>query len=234
MIIIGQNYSDLLSLPLKSHGFEVKLLPENPNVDCRLSNHADLSVFYDGAGEIWVAEYLKDSVFTRELFMEGYSVHYCSKLQGCRYPADVPLNVRLVGSSFLYNPKTADKELTVHLSCDLGKKPIPVKQGYTACSTLAVSENAMITSDHGIYAAGLANGYDVLLISSGGFSLPGYDYGFIGGCAFSAGDGRVFFTGMLHDHPDQGLIIGFLKKHNMKAVFLTGLTAFDIGGAILI
>lgn len=234
MIIIGEKYSDILSIPLNKLGFEVELLPDNPNVDEKLSGHADLSLFYDGAGEIWAAEYLKDSKLIRKLSNMGFGIHFCAKPQGSVYPSDVQLNLRIAGSSFFYNPASADSTLAEHLMHTLYKKPIPVKQGYTACSTLFVAESAIITADRGILAAGLANGFDVLFIKEGFIQLPGYGHGFIGGCAFAAGKGKIAFTGNLDAHPDKEKILAFLAKYSLEAVFLTDLPVFDIGGAIIL
>lgn len=234
MIIIGEKYSDILKNPLEKLGFEVKLLPKNPDVAGNLSGHADLSLFYDGAGEIWAAEYLKGSELAEKLSSMEYRIHFCTKPQGSVYPADVQLNLRVAGNSFFYNPATAECAIAEHLMHDLGKKPIPVKQGYTACSTLYFAENAIITADRGILTAGLVNGYDVLYISEGYIQLPGYDHGFIGGCAFPAGDGRIAFTGSLTLHPDREKILAFLAKYAAEPVFLTDFPVFDIGGAIIV
>lgn len=234
MIIIGKKYSDILRIPIEKLGFEVELLPDNPNVEEKLSGHADLSLFYDGAGLIWAAEYLKNSELVEKLSFMGYGIRYCAKPQGSVYPADVQLNLRLAGSSFFYNPATAECAIAEHLMHDLGKKPIPVKQGYSACSTLSVAEGAIITADRGILSAGLANSFDVLFISEGFIQLPGYDHGFIGGCAFSAGDDRIAFTGSLIAHPDWEKILAFLTKYSVEPVFLTDQPVFDIGGAIIL
>jgi hypothetical protein len=60
---------------------------------------------------------------------------------------------------------------------------IDVKQGYTKCSVLPVSNNAFITDDISIYNQCVSFGIDVLYVGKGDVSLPGYNYGFIGGCA---------------------------------------------------
>ena len=80
-----------------------------------------------------------------------------------------------------------------------GLKICKTKQGYHACTTLALTKNSAITADEGIKKALTAEGIDVTLIENGDISLPPYEYGFIGGASFF--DNNTLFT------------FGDVKKH---------------------
>jgi hypothetical protein len=106
-----------------------------------------------------------------------------------------------------------------------------VSQGYAHCSTLIISENAIITADTGIAAEAQKTGLDVLLISSGHISLPPYEYGFIGGAGGAYGD-RIYLCGSLKHHPDGESIKSFCTKHGKKTVELSDAPLCDVGGIL--
>ena len=95
-----------------------------------------------------------------------------------------------------------------------------------------VNANAVITADHGIANALRTHDVEVLEITPGAISLPGYDYGFIGGSSFLLSPDRLAFTGTLAHHPDFRKITDFLKDHHIEPVYLTEEPIFDIGTAI--
>ena len=103
-----------------------------------------------------------------------------------------------------------------------------VKQGYAKCSTVVLGDSAVITADPSILAAVNTMGIDSLSISAGGVSLPGYDYGFLGGACGVFGN-RVFFCGALHKHPDGDAIAAFCCGHGFKMISLSNQPLFDIG-----
>lgn len=106
---------------------------------------------------------------------------------------------------------------------------VDVKQGYSACSTLRLNERVAITADSAIYRALRNEGVDVLLIASGGVSLPGYEYGFIGG-ASSVIDDKVFFFGDLSSHPDGERISEFCHENGFFVVEFSDTVLTDLGG----
>ena len=234
-LIIGERYRSILEAPLAELGYGVLWLPDNPSVSQALSGHADLSVFLsplEGEKTAYVARYLCGTGFSGELALSGYDVRAIPEIQSPVYPGDVQLNVRAAGSWVLLNSRTVSKDICGYLSCRDDIRLIDVHQGYAACCTLCCGGNAVITSDPGIHRTVSEAGFDVLKISPGHILLPGFDYGFIGGCAFMPCAGVMAFTGSLDMHPDRTAILDFLSRHSVTPVFLTEHEIFDIGGAL--
>lgn len=74
---------------------------------------------------------------------------------------------------------------------------------------------------------------DVLLISEGHVSLPGFDHGFLGGASGMVG-GEIFFNGSLEGHPDCEAVRSFIRAHGFHTVEFAGEPLTDIGSVIWI
>lgn len=227
-VAIGERYARKLSDRLEKRGLTVLWLPENGDIDPRLSGHADLSLF--AAGKIAVAAKGIYPHIVNYLTNRGYSVIQARE-QGPVYPSDAGLCLCPVGNYLIYNPKAADPAAVAAAG---ERIPVPVAQGYTRCAALAVDDRSIITSDAGVSRAAKSAGLDVLHIRPGYIGLDGYDAGFIGGSAFAISDEVIAFTGVLDLHPDKERILGFLAAHGKRADFLTEDPIFDIGGAIAV
>ena len=147
------------------------------------------------------------------------------------YPFDVKLNFALCGRSAICNPKTLDKQIMQTLA-NGGYKIYAVNQGYAGCAALFVNENAVITTDDGIYKQ-LFDKLDILKISPHGISLPGYNYGFIGGAAKLIAPDTMLFFGDVTQHADYIIIERFLSKYGVK-IKHTADALCDIGGMIIL
>ena len=75
-VIIGEKYRNLLEAPLNKLSIDVFLLPDNPLVDRRLSGHADLSVFYSGYDTIFLAPYLRETLFAEMIENLGLKIEF--------------------------------------------------------------------------------------------------------------------------------------------------------------
>jgi len=224
-LLIGEKYRDKLGNSLFEYDFTPIWLPENPNLDSRLSSHIDLSVFkYDKT--LVLARYLNTNNLVNYLTNEGYLINFSSEEQGKRYPKDVNLCAAVIGNTLLHNTKYTDPEILA-----LGLSHIDIKQGYARCTSLIIDNHSLITADHGISDAAKRNSIDVLLISDEGISLDGFDRGFIGGASFKAED-TIYFTGDINKHINGKEICEFILKHGFNFCSLTNKPLFDIGGAI--
>ncbi len=226
MLAIGEKYRNFLEAGLRKYTDDAILwLPENPDVDPRLSGHADLGIFA-GKGGIVAAKGLHSRI-VKELTNVDREV-ICSEEQSREYPGDAGLCICRTGRWTIYNPKTVDRQTRAFLDDDR----IAVNQGYTRCSVCVVSDEAIITSDRAISSRASECGLDVLEIRPGHILLEGFDYGFIGGSTFLLSRNVMAFTGTLDNHPDKDRILCFLHKHGVEAVFLTESPIFDIGGVV--
>ena len=232
-IIIGDAPTWLEKALYKS-GFDVLKLGTCESLPKPVSGHTDLvTVKFDNrlivAGE---KEKILKELDSKSMFLSKYELCTCDIELSDAYPGDVPLNFVVVGNFGICNPKTVWNE-TVYIAQKSGKTVIPVAQGYTKCSTLVVDDKSIITDDESIFKA-VHGTLDALLVSKGSISLPGYNYGFIGGASFTCG-GTVYFFGDLSSHPDALKIRSFIEAHNKHIFSLSHEhNLIDIGGAIVL
>ena len=152
----------------------------------------------------------------------------CSNI-GPKYPQDICYNAACTGKFFIHNLKYTDKEL-LETAKNMNMTLVNVKQGYTKCNIVVVSEDAIITSDMGIYKAciGLMK---VLLISPDGVSLAHMNRGFLGGASGRVGN-SIVFNGDLSRHEDFERIVEFIKNEGLEVVWFDGAPLYDIGSII--
>lgn len=123
---------------------------------------------------------------------------------------------------------------------------VDVRQGYTRCMCLPVDNESFITSDEDIAKRLDLTGAKVLCIRPGHIDLPGFNYGFIGGCGghvyeqIKGSDGSVryqramVFNGNLADHPDCEAITSFIKQRNIKPVYFDSYPLCDVGSILAV
>ncbi len=211
---MGQKYIPLFSKALESRGIELLPIPKNPYVDSRLAFHGDLSLLHLNAqmfatlGEPYIPLPVSCSSILRIRNIEEESA----------------LNICIIGDYVICSEKTA-------AIVPSWLRVIPVRQRYARCSVCIVDEHSIITADHGIAVAcqGLL---DVLEIQAGHIDLPGFDYGFLGGCSFKLNAHTLAFTGSLATHPDKERILAFLRERSVEPLYLSEGKLLDIGSAI--
>ena len=147
------------------------------------------------------------------------------------YPDDIRLNVRIVSNKIFCNSKHIDENLHNYVLCN-DMDIIHCNQGYAACSTIILNDNAMITDDESILNSAQLNGIDCIYVRKGSVKLLGREYGFIGGTCGMIDKNLIAFTGKLDSHIDSYIIKSFLHKHNVNYIELTDDALVDIGGII--
>ena len=147
------------------------------------------------------------------------------------YPDDIILNALITDEYFIHAIKYSDKNL---LSSIEGKKIINVKQGYTKCSVLPISNKAFITSDTGLYKILKAENLDVLLVPFGDIVLPFMNYGFIGGVGGMIYPDTLAIFGDINEYKYSSLVIDFLNEHKVKVVSLKSGKLVDRGSLFVI
>lgn len=150
--------------------------------------------------------------------------------RGC-YPGDVICNALFVDPFLIGNIHFLDSAI-LKTAERLKLKKLPVRQGYAACSVAFVDKTSAITADPGIAEALTQKGFTVLQIRPGYISLPGYEYGFIGGCCGLLSPNMLAFTGKLLSHPDGQAMLDFIRPKGITVVELSSNSLLDIGGII--
>lgn len=150
-----------------------------------------------------------------------------------KYPDSILLNCAILGAHVFCNQKSIDPLITQYCK-RTNKNMIQVAQGYAKCSTAVVAPKALITADPSIYHAAANSGLDVLKIRQGHISLPGYPYGFIGGCCALLAKDHLAFTGKIQKHPDYEKMKSFALNHGVYLHSLYNEPLIDIGGLVMV
>jgi len=211
---------------------EYMALPESHDVYTSISSHPDIFFFHATFSVIVHSNKLSNDMLAQlrekniELIPSKYS-------PSGRYPDTSVLNAIRIGDYFLHNTKYTDPVIK-RTALRMGLKTIHVDQGYTRCSVIPVSNNAIITSDKGIAKQAKGFNIDVLLISPGHVNLVGEKYGFIGGASGVLPDGKIIFLGDISAHPDFHDMNEMFKKYQVSYTYLPGLPLLDAGSLIFV
>lgn len=213
---------------LDSRGIVRYHVSPNPNIDKAVANHPDMLLIHLGGNKL-VVDNGQDSLISQLNNIGARVIPSLKPISGS-YPNDIALNFTLVGEYAFGKFDCCDENLLSELK---EYKKSPCKQGYCKCSTLIINHNAIITDDSSIYKTALKSGIDALFISKGGVSLPGHDYGFIGGASAKISKDEVLFFGDITKHSDYKKIADFINKHGCKIISLD-FPLTDYGGLVLL
>ncbi|MEE1076308.1 MAG: hypothetical protein UHY68_03475 [Acutalibacteraceae bacterium] len=190
--------------------------------------HPDMQFSYFKKGNVAINK--NTPILAKQLADIGVKINYTYSNILPEYPYNIYYNHILLGEFLVCNAKYTD-EFVYKYCCENNFKVINVKQGYTKCSTAIVSDNAIITSDNGIYNS-CKRHIDVLKIEPGFINLYGYNYGFIGGCCGKLSKDILAFTGKINAHKNYMDIKAFLNNHKVNILELTNKPLVDIGSII--
>ena len=232
--------SEWAGKPLVSYlakaGHNINFIRQNNYVDPRISTHADLFMcqfgLWDEAGlffgdpEKLGPDYPQDIIYNA-LCTRDFFVHMITES-----------DPDMMEAMLLWRESvTHEDEYTEQV------KIIGVSQGYSRCTCLPVDNRSFITADAGLASALESQGAVVLKIKPGSILLPGFDYGFIGGCAGHiyidhledpAGPPQraIIFNGDLSRHPDFERIVDFIRSRNIHPVYFDNYPLEDIGSIL--
>ncbi|MBO5409033.1 MAG: hypothetical protein J6A61_06535 [Clostridia bacterium] len=144
------------------------------------------------------------------------------------YPKDVAYNCLTVGTFFFHRLDVTDP-VVLEAAEKQGFRLVPVRQGYTACSTLVVSERAVVTADEGMEKVFQNCGLSVCKIPPGNVILKNFPYGFIGGAGGRVFDDEILFFGT----PREEKLFRFLEKHKKTPILFPGIPE-DFGGLVFL
>lgn len=221
---------------IKNAGYNINFIRQNDYVDPRISTHADLFICQFG---LW------DEA--------GLFFGDAEKL-GPDYPQDIIYNALCTRDYFVHRITDSDpdmveammhwrKSIAFHNEDKEQVRVIGVTQGYARCTCLPVDNRSFITSDRGLANALESQDASVLTIKPGSILLPGFEYGFIGGCAGHiyidslldpAGPPQraIVFNGNLSLHPDFERIVDFIRSRNIHPVWFDSYPLEDIGSIL--
>ena len=124
--------------------------------------HPDMQFSYFRKGNVVINK--NTPILAKQLASIGVKLNYTDAPVLPKYPYNVYYNHIILSDLLICNAKYTDK-FVYNYCLENNFKIINVKQGYTKCSTAIVSEEAIITSDNGIYSS-CKKYIDVLKIES--------------------------------------------------------------------
>lgn len=232
--VVGDNLPQDCAEALATLGVRVVRLPAFDQLDMPVKTHPDMLLRCIGTDLITSAAYFALAGATLSDLAEESGLHLVLSELAPRspYPQDIVYNALVIGGYLFGNLPYLAPEL-LYAAKKAGLCPVRVRQGYTACSTAKVTENALITADKGMATAAWQNGIDALLISPGHIRLFGYPYGFIGG-ASGLLETRLCFLGDITAHPDFPAIASFCHAYGIMPYSLSSAPLHDYGGILSI
>ncbi len=216
--------SSLEQSNLEKLGCDVIVCPPSFLLYKAICGHPDILLHFIDSKNIVLHRDIENN-FKAKLSDMGF-ITSLSKSSLCNnYPKDIILNAVNTKDLFVHNLKYTDETLLNSIS----QKKISVNQGYTKCSTVILNDNLFITSDKTIYEALINEKKEVLLLPPGHISLPGLNYGFIGGTCGMFNDNTLVLYGNLNKYYYGELVLDFLYKNNISPIFLNNDTLIDRG-----
>lgn len=229
-ILLDYRTSSLEQECLYKNGYASIKVPPSNTLYYAVCGHPDMLLNIIDSNTILVHKHM-DKSFIKKLCLLNYKIELSTNNLELKYPYDIMLNGVQIGNFFIHNIKYSDPSLKQLLK---DKLFLDVKQGYTKCSTAIISNSAAITSDIPIYNILMLNGIDTLLLPPKHISLPGLDYGFIGGTCGLLDEGTIAFFGDLNNYIYGKEVMSFLIKHDVKPIFLNNSYLVDRGSLFCI
>lgn len=217
---------------LKSLGLSILEIPKCNNLYKSIDGHVDIQLnIIDKKSKKVIIH--KDISETFKEKLKKFNISYIESSNSLKYsyPDNIFLNALILNNYFIHNLKYTDENLLVTQN---NKNLINVKQGYTKCSCLPVSDKALITSDIGIYNILIKHDFDILLLPPGDIILEGLNYGFIGGVGGLINKNLMAFFGNLDLYLYGDKVKSFLKKYNVTPIYLMDEKLHDRGSLLIL
>lgn len=217
---------------LNDMGYYTITSRSNPLLDAPVSSHADCLMFSADYNTYIIEKSNYNSIVN--FFTKGGESLKLIKAEEdiySPYPFDVRLNAKCFGKNIICNTSVVSNTIKKFAEIN-GYNLLHCNQGYVACSTVKLSDNAAITDDESVYNVLQSIGIDCIKVSKGSVRLKGFDYGFIGGCCGMIESNLIAFAGTLETHTDSNLIKSFLIKNSIEYINLADGELTDIGGII--
>ena len=235
MIIVGSSLPREYLSYLQAAGHAVVILPPDPHLPDPVASHPDMLLFLMEDTLITDRTYHEDTAgeeLNKICSVGNLKMQLTDEPPGISYPEDIRFNALLLGQ-YLFCHATHTSPAILAMASKAQIIPVPTHQGYARCTACPVGENALITSDPSIAVKANENGLDVCLIRQGHILLPGYPYGFIGGCCGATKD-HIFFCGDPTLHPDGEQMLSFIRSRGITPHWIPDLPLFDSGSLFFI
>ena len=233
-VLTSSDYPDISDVLLNKFNINTIQVQRNNALTDDIASHPDCAfVQLNGNTAVTTSELYKTIVnfLTIEDDEKIFRLYECTEGISSPYPGDIRLNVRVISDMIFCNTRYVDQSIREFAS-KYNYRLIHCNQGYAACSTVLLNNNALITDDESIHCSAQKNAIDSILISKGSVRLKCRNYGFIGGTCGMIDKNLLAFTGNIDSHTESQAIKIFLNKHSVNYIELTDGPLIDIGGII--
>ena len=228
LVAVSADNSEIINA-LEDMNIKTLKIEKNENLDSPIQSHPDMQLLKLRDNNILICkelEYLKS-----DLIKYGFEVVTIDEKLEKKYPNDILLNNVIINDYCIAKIKSMPQKLIDY--CETNSiNLVNIKQGYSKCSTAILNNKCIVTSDKNISLSYKALGFKVLYIPYGDIDLPGYDYGFIGGCCGLIDKNKLAFTGTLDKYKYGKELKIFLYNNEIEPVYLTNNRLLDIGSII--
>lgn len=221
--IINPDTPDKIKKSISGAGFNILEIPLLESVDRPIAGHVDIQLF-KSRSTVFLHKFLPKKILS--ILERYFTVNIINSLPKAPYPNDVILNILHNDKTAFHSISNTSKEVKEYFLKE-NIESINVNQGYSACSSI-ILDNTIISADPSILTAASGNNYTTIKISVGNIELPGYNYGFIGGCTGTFNN-TIYFCGNLDKHPDKDKIAEAISLENKKYTCLSDEQLFDCG-----
>ena len=195
-----------------------------------VSTHPDMQICHIG-GNRYICEPSVYDYYAEKLNGFGLDIIKGNKHIFSTYPDDISYNVVITDKFFMHCLKYTD-DIVKQLVGSTDISIYNVKQGYTKCATCIIDNNAVITSDKGIYKVCIENSVDSVLIENDKIKLGDRSDGFIGGCCGMIDCKTLLFCGDISSHKSYNKIVKFASKYGVKIICSSKDVLTDVGSII--
>lgn len=204
------------------------LLPKVNALYKGIRNHADL-LLCPTTNHLFLSQEIS-AIIMPQLSVPSTETSILSEALTTCYPKTALLNVILTSSHLICNIKAVCSELLCYAK-DNKLDIIPVKQGYTRCTTLPLSDKIFLTDDPGMAKILEQHHLTVFKVEANHVKLQHQTTGFIGGTAGVIGD-TVYFNGDITRHPSHEIIIKACRLAHLNIIQVPNEPLVDIGSIL--
>jgi len=212
---------------LAHHVDEIVEISGYPFIRNSFRHHPDLHFCYEGKTLFYNPYYEK---IAARMGRAGVRIKKGAAVPAGGYPGDTAYNVLRSGRHAFHDFRYTDPGLLSVLRKKYAL--VHVSQGYANCSSLDI-DGTLFTSDGGIRKACEGLELPVFHFDNRDILLPGYPYGFLGGCCGKL-DGTFFFTGDPGRHRDGKMLLDYLDRKKISWIALPGGKMRDAGSIIFV
>jgi|GEM_PF-749364 len=232
-VVIDERINKVIEKYFVDLGYEIVKVKKHDNIYNEISSHTDIFCSKIGDTVIFEEGSLSSKIDNKYISMYGDKVDNS-------YPNCAIYNVCTVDNYAIHNFSMTDKTVMSILQSK-GYDLINVKQGYTNCSILPLSNKCCITSDKGIYGTLVDNDFDVLYIDQCELDIKLFSSndtysnmsGFSGGCSSVMNDTVIFF-GDLDKFKCKEKLMNYIYSKGYKIKDFKNMDIIDYGSCIFI